>query len=304
MRIDSDVLEVLSEVRVAELGTIARDGGPNVRPMAATWIADIGQIALTTTLAFPQKALNIRREGRVSVLYSDFTGSGLPREDAVLVQGTATAPDVVATPQDIREYWRELFRKTPALAEEFASDEAKASMEWFYLRLPIFVTPERIRVLDPVEAGGSFEPLPPWDAPMRGQIADAVERYPSAVFISRDLAGHPCAARAVITGPGEDGALQLRTAPEFEGRIGPASLLWHRHNGQFGDRRSLQVTGSAIGAGAEWYFLPERIPGVSAADGVDHWLADGRARSEQFLKRRGIVPPPVDWAELAALAPR
>ncbi|MER5392360.1 pyridoxamine 5'-phosphate oxidase family protein, partial [Saccharopolyspora sp. NPDC002686] len=211
MRIDSEVLEVLSEARVLELGTIARDGCPNVRPMAATWIADARHIMLTTTLAHPQKTFSIRRDGRVSVLYSDFTGSRLTGGPAVLVQGTASAPDVVARPQDIKEYWRELFRKTPSLVEDFASAEARATMDWYYLRLPVFVTPERVRVLEPLEAGGSFEPLPPWDFPMGVQIADALERYPTAVFTARDSTGHPYAARAEVTGAGSNGELRLRT---------------------------------------------------------------------------------------------
>ncbi|MEV4117007.1 hypothetical protein [Nonomuraea sp. NPDC049695] len=91
---------------------------------------------------------------------------------------------MVARPEDIKEYWRELFRKTPGLTEEFASDEAKATMDWYYLRLPVFVTPERVHVLEPVEVGGSFEPFPPWGAPMGEQIEDALTRYPSAAFVS------------------------------------------------------------------------------------------------------------------------
>ncbi|QYC37940.1 Pyridoxamine 5'-phosphate oxidase [Nonomuraea coxensis DSM 45129] len=303
MQLDSDVLEVLSEVKVLELGTIARDGGLDVRPMAATWIADTQQIAITTPLAYAQKTFNIRRDGRVSVLYSDFTGSGLSGKSAILVQGVATAPDVVARPEDIKEYWRELFRKTPGLTEEFASDEAKATMDWYYLRLPVFVTPERVHVLEPVEAGGSFEPFPPWGAPMGEQIEDALTRYPSAAFASRDAGGHPYAVRARISA-GDDGKLRVRTAQDFEGRIGPATLLWHRHNGQSGDMCSLHVAGTAIGSGTEWEFHPERIPGSSAADdgANDDWIADARARTERYLKRRGITPAPIDWAELAVLA--
>ncbi|MEV4117008.1 hypothetical protein [Nonomuraea sp. NPDC049695] len=104
---------------------------------------------------------------------------------------------------------------------------------------------------------------------------------------------------------GDDGELRVRTAQDFEGRIGPATLLWHRHNGQSGDMCSLHVAGTAIGSGTEWEFHPERIPGSSAADdgANDDWIADARARTERYLKRRGITPAPIDWAELAVLVP-
>jgi hypothetical protein len=39
-------------------------------------------LLITTSIAFPQKAFNIRRDARVALLFSDPTGSGLNRAPA------------------------------------------------------------------------------------------------------------------------------------------------------------------------------------------------------------------------------
>lgn len=272
--------------------------------MSGAWVPELGQVIITTTLATPQKAYDIRRDGRVALLYSDFTGSGLGERGAVLVQGTATAPDVVATPADIEPYWRELFRRNPALAAEAADADTQATMDWYYLRLPFFITPERVTPLAQLPAGGSYEPVPDESAPMADRIADALVRYPSVVFAGREPDGHPYAARAEVAALGDE--LVLRTREDFAGTDGKAALLWHRHDGHSGDMASLHVTGTAAGTGREWRFRPERIPGALAgghdADSWEAWIEDGRASTRKYLDRRGLTAATVDWSALAALA--
>ncbi|WP_243788683.1 pyridoxamine 5'-phosphate oxidase family protein [Saccharopolyspora gloriosae] len=307
MRIDDELSAVLAEVRVLELSTIARDGGLNVRPMAGAWVPETQQIIITTPLSYPQKAFNIRRDGRVALLFSDPTGSGLSGKPNVLVQGTASAPNVIAPPQDIKDYWAELLRKSPTLADEVAEAEAQGTMDWYYLRLPFFVTPERVHALEAPEAGGTFEPYPPEEEPLAVQVKDALSRYPTAVFAARDTTGHPYAVRARVSESDVDGELVVRTSEDFAGKVGPANLLWHRHDGRSGEMLSLHVAGTAYGSGREWRFTPERIPGALAsghgAGSFEEWIDDGRARTEQYLQRRGLAAPRIDWSALTALAP-
>ena len=54
----------------------------------------------------PQKAFNIRRNPKVSMLFSEPTGSGIDVPGAVLVQGDATAYDRIPTCRPIRRWWR------------------------------------------------------------------------------------------------------------------------------------------------------------------------------------------------------
>ncbi|GAB3477013.1 pyridoxamine 5'-phosphate oxidase family protein [Amycolatopsis cihanbeyliensis] len=299
MDIDAEISAVLAEVKVLELSTITRDGGLNTRPMSSVWFPETRQIVLTTPVAYPQKAMNVRRDGRVALLYSDFAGSGLAGAPAVLVQGTATVPEGVATPQDLREFWRGVMRKSPALAEQAADAEFRRSMDWYFWRLPFYITPERVRRLEPAETGGSPPPPPGGGEPMAAQIADALERYPTAVFAARDEQGYPQAARAVVTRAGADGALRVRPVQQFAGAPGAANLLWHRHDGGPGEMSTLLVTGSAGAEGGDWTFVPERIPGALplGQDQGSHqaWIADARQRSLRYLERRGMEPPELDW---------
>ncbi|PZG18783.1 hypothetical protein C1I98_38240, partial [Spongiactinospora gelatinilytica] len=248
MRVDTDLSEVLAGVRVLELTTVTAKGGVNTRPMSSVWLPERRQIMLTTPAAYSQKVLNIRRDGRVALLYSDFTGSGLEQRRTVLVRGTATAPDVVAAPQDIAEYWHGLMRRNPGLAEEAADPVRQAAMDWYYWRLPIIVEPQRIDVLRATPAGGKWDAAAiPDGAPMDVQIDDALTRYPSAVFAARDDKGHPYSVRAYVSRSETGSSLRLRTEEPFPGVPGPANLLWHQHNGRSGDMAVLLVAGVADG---------------------------------------------------------
>jgi hypothetical protein len=297
MQIEARVSKVLAEVRAVELSTLTRQEGIHTNPMSSVWLADREQIVLTTPLATPQKVLNIRRDGRVGLLYSDFTGSGLSAP-AVLVQGTAKAPDVVLAPQDLADFWRDMVRKYPAQFEQVGSTEYRREMDWYYWRFPIFVAPLRIHIFEAVSAGGAWEPPVPKAASMHERVQDALTRYPTAVFTSKDQQGYPYSVRAAVSEVGNDG--QLRVSPEqpFAGLEGLTSLLWHRHNGHAGELSSLLVAGIATHTNGEWIFVPQRIPGKPSLDAMSYedWVADARARSLRYLEKRGMQAPSIDWS--------
>jgi hypothetical protein len=305
MAIDARVSEILAEVRVLELAALNRDGVPHVWPMSGSWVPESGHIIITTPPAYPQKVFNIRRDGRVSLFYSDFTGSDLPGTHAVLVQGIASAPATVAGPHDIPDYWRTLFRRTPSLVDDLAPPEHRGAMDWYYWRLPIFVTPKRVHVFDATASGGRLEPHPPEDAPMAAQINDALERYPTAVFAGLDETGHPYSVRAEVAQSGDD--LLVHPAQPFQGTAGPASLLWHRHNGSSGDMTSLLVLGSATNTGSSWRFTPDRLPsaltGGHDISSYEEWIADGKRRTARYLDKHGITAPKIDWDQLVGYGP-
>nr|WP_042189494.1 pyridoxamine 5'-phosphate oxidase family protein [Kibdelosporangium sp. MJ126-NF4]CEL18721.1 pyridoxamine 5'-phosphate oxidase-related, FMN-binding [Kibdelosporangium sp. MJ126-NF4]CTQ96427.1 pyridoxamine 5'-phosphate oxidase-related, FMN-binding [Kibdelosporangium sp. MJ126-NF4] len=303
MLIDSRVSEVLSKVRVVELATVGKDGSPQVRPMSAIWVPEKGHIVLTTPLAFPQKVFNIRRDSRVSVFYSDPTGSGLDGSTAVLVQGTAEAPKIAAGTAELDDYWSTTFSRNPEYATQVAAPEYRAAMDWYYWRLPMYVTPERVHVFDPTPVGGVLEPPPSSALSMADQIKDAVERYPTAVLTTFDEQGHPYSVRAEV-----DADLRVRPLQPFAGRPGQASLLWHRHGlGAGGDTSSmlaLQVLGSFDGE----TFTPTRIPGAlpdeHEAGGEYDWIAQAKQQSAGYLAKRGLAEPVVDWDALVGYATR
>src|ERR687885_1565128 len=97
LQLPAEVEAVFQNFRTCELTTIGKDGTPATWPVLPFWQPDRGRFLITTSVGFPQKAFNVRRNGRVSLLFSDPTASGLTRPPAVLVQGDAEAPDEVVT---------------------------------------------------------------------------------------------------------------------------------------------------------------------------------------------------------------
>lgn len=80
--------------RTCELATLTSNGSPVAWPTSGLRLDD-GTFLLTTSLGYPQKAYNIRRDGRVALLFSDPTASGLDTPEQILVQGLATCPDEI-----------------------------------------------------------------------------------------------------------------------------------------------------------------------------------------------------------------
>ena len=136
---------VFREYRAAEFATLAKDGTPLAWPVVVLYQPERGRFVATTSIALPQKAYNIRRDGRVSLLYSDPTGSGLAGSPAVLVQGDATAPDEIVTwNDDLRDLWRLLAARQPAANVYSSNGLMRRFMAWYYHRLLIAIVPRRV----------------------------------------------------------------------------------------------------------------------------------------------------------------
>ncbi|MGP4059064.1 pyridoxamine 5'-phosphate oxidase family protein [Mycobacterium sp. 4D054] len=92
----SAAVEIIEKYFTCEFTTIARDGSPQTWPVSPRLLPD-GRFLLGTSIGLPQKAYNIRRNPKVSLLFSEPTGSGVTTEGAVLIQGDATAEDRIVT---------------------------------------------------------------------------------------------------------------------------------------------------------------------------------------------------------------
>jgi hypothetical protein len=139
------VTDVFRNFRTCEFSTLAKDGTPITWPTLPFWNAEANQFVITTSIGLPQKAFNVRRTPRVSLLFSDSTASGLEQPPIVLVQGDAIAPDVVSTSiEGFEEPLAEVFRRQPSsgLYSKFAL--TRYLFDWYYMRLTIVVTPRRL----------------------------------------------------------------------------------------------------------------------------------------------------------------
>ncbi|MEU6343238.1 pyridoxamine 5'-phosphate oxidase family protein [Streptomyces sp. NPDC046977] len=113
---DPAVNEAVDAYRTCEFVTLARDGTPMVWPTVALR-RDDGTFLVTTSLAFAQKALNVRRDGREAMLFADPTGDGQDVRDQVFVSGRATCPEeIVSSAAGDEAYWSLLSTAGPTAA--------------------------------------------------------------------------------------------------------------------------------------------------------------------------------------------
>jgi hypothetical protein len=143
--VPSEIEAVFHEFRTCEFSTMAKDGTPITWPVATLLLPEKRQFYMATSIGLPQKAFNIRRNSRVSMLFSDPTGSDLVDPPTVLVQGDAASPDEVITwSDDLEALGRKLVTRQPAGRMYSSNAIMRYLFDWYYMRLEIFVTPRRI----------------------------------------------------------------------------------------------------------------------------------------------------------------
>ncbi|MGW0858435.1 pyridoxamine 5'-phosphate oxidase family protein [Streptomyces sp. NPDC002690] len=300
--LDEAPLEVLDAYRTCEFATLSRDGTPAAWPTAVRRGED-GTLLLTTSLAFAQKALNVRRDGRVALLFSDPTGSGLTDAPQILVTGRAECPEEVRSgPEGAEDYWRMLFERQPH-SRSYVSAPARWTMDWYYLRLLITVTPERVTVRPPLAVpGGPRTPA----LPNTLVGAEQLNAYASAVLGARDASGAPVLARTRPM-PGEDGYL-LELPTDCAAVPGPASLLVHRHDDRMNNMHNALVRGRLDAAGdGRMLLVPEKVVepmGTGRASDALGLLRRTKRSTGLYLERRDLPRPKVRWAEFRELARR
>ena len=128
--------------RTCEFAMLAKDGTPIVWPTSPLYRPATRQFLVTTSIGLPQKAFNVRRNPRVSLLVSNPTGSGLVSPPAVLVQGDAQVSDEIHTwNEDLAEFWPLLGQRQPASRLMHSSALMRYLADWYYMRLLIYPEP-------------------------------------------------------------------------------------------------------------------------------------------------------------------
>jgi hypothetical protein len=297
---DPQVMQVVDRYRTCEFATLTRSGVPIAWPTAALYRAD-GTFLITTSIALPQKAYNIRRDDRVALLFSEATASGLDAAPQVLVQGRAGCPDEIVTDvSGSTEYWRRLHERQPFNAMYSRNALTRRFFDWYYMRLHITVSPTAWSTRPPLAAGPATVTGSP-DG-IAGRALSELAGYPSAVLATRTDDGMPSLRRVHVDGPGAAGRLRLDVPPDEQLREGPASLLAHGHDEQLWSLRSVVVTGELIAADG-WVFRPERIVGGGSTNplAVIRTLRELRTTARSYLDKRGLPRPPIAWHSIRAL---
>lgn len=140
----TEVQAVIREFRTCEFSTFSKNGTPITWPIAP-FLLDAGSFVITCSIGISQKVFHVRRNPKVSLLFSDPTGSGLENSPAVLVRGEAKAPDeILTTTAGFEEQFRTIARRQPASELYSSNPLSRYLFDWYYMRLLIYVTPRRV----------------------------------------------------------------------------------------------------------------------------------------------------------------
>ena len=136
-------VEIIQNYRTCEFSTVLRDGTPQAWPVSPLLLDD-GRILLCTSIGFPQKVFNIRRNPKVGLLFSDPTGSGISNPGGVLICGQARAEtriiaDVASLPE-LADLTRRVMTRQPS-SKFMSSFIGRRLFPSYYWRLAIYVTP-------------------------------------------------------------------------------------------------------------------------------------------------------------------
>lgn len=310
-----EVWSVLARFLVCEFATIGRDGAPQTWPAVPLFLPERGQVLLTTSIGFPVKAANIRRDPRVSLLWSDPTGSGLADPAAVLLQGHATVDDDVTTwSDDLARHWERVWEVQPA-SRWFTAPPARRLLDWYFMRLLIRVTPRRVSwwpagdtsrapvVHELPERPDPVRPEPVRADPVRAdpvgpELERVLDRFPDAVLSGVDGDGWPVQVRCRPRYDRVHGVLRSARAPGVDIVDGPASLLWHGYDAKLARLRSFLLRGDLTSDGADRVLTPTRGragPGMSGPLGDVRMFHAARGRAARYLATRGLARPQVPW---------
>lgn len=296
----SPLFAAIDAYRTCELLTLGKDGTPVAWPTSCLPRAD-GTILVTTSLGFPQKAFNVRRDPRVAVLFSDPTASALTEPEQILITGTATCPDEVHTEPtgDLATLWARLFERQPK-CRGYLDWPATTMTDFYFMRLLVTITPAHV----------STRPLPAPTGTGAGLAgsgltgADVLAAYPTAVLATRDTSGAPLLVRTTVTA-GQDG-YRVAIPDDVPAAAGPAGLLVHRHDHQLSGLHNANVRGLLEHRDGEWTLRPDRL--VEPTTRHPARLSDNlrtvrscRAATARYLRRRGLPRPRIPWAAYRAI---
>lgn len=146
LSLPTEVRDVLNNFFTAEVSTVGKDGTPITWPVCVHYREDRGDFLLSTSIGYPGKVFNLRRNNRISLSYSEPTGSGLSNPPHVVVQGRAKVDEHITT--DVKAYedfWVENVMGPQPASKMFSSNPLmRWYMDVYYMRIFITVSPVQI----------------------------------------------------------------------------------------------------------------------------------------------------------------
>lgn len=298
--------EVFDRFVTTELTTVGAGAQPITWPVTPYYSDGAPSIDVSTGVGYPKKADDAKRHPSVCLLFSDPTGSGLERTPQVLVQGTAEV-DERNLEANKERYFRESSEKLPKTRKMHPPKPVRRMIDWYYVRLYIYVRPERVFVWpegdatrepevhdshmeevrsghteEPREAhGGPFEGEPAWDE----RVDELGRRDRTAVISWLAPDGFPLSVRLPIRADSASRAIHLEAEPAglplAEGR---ACLTAHAHHPDFLWQRNFQIRGNLVAGESGWSLSPRKL--VGGFELPEGRLAAGRTFLRATLRYR------------------
>jgi hypothetical protein len=293
--IGPEIAHLLERYRTCELATVGRDGVPIAWPTIAR-LEPSGALLVSTSIAFPQKAINAARDPRVAALFSDPTASGLDDPPEVLVQGLTEVSEIETDMVARAGLWRRILTLQPSGKSYSSLGLTRRLMDVYYMRLYLTITPGEIRTRELLRSRHGIDVAPAGAAPDLVAIGREWRHYPDAVLAAFDTAGHPTLARIR---PRIDASGIAIGLVGLDVAAGPASILVHRHDRTLASTRSEVVVGSLAADGT--FTIARRIPGVRPVNplALPRLIGGMRARAQAYLDHRGLARPQIDWSAVA-----
>jgi hypothetical protein len=279
----ADVQQVFDKFITTEYTTVDGRGRPICWPVTPYYDPGDPCIDVSTSLGAPKKALDARANAKVSLLFSDPTGSDMQNPPQVLVQGTAEV-DYRDLDANRERYQRESIEKLPGSASMLPPKPLQRALDFYYTRLYVHVRPERVYVwpegeatrepelydahMEEVRSGHDEEPESSPAAPEGGpgvwddRMDELGARYPSAVLSLVAPDGFPFSIRVPISV--DRAARRVRIAAGVLGvpvQPGRACLTAHDHHPEFRWQRNFQVRGDLVEEDGGWALVPKRMIG-------------------------------------------
>jgi len=138
IKVPSWANDVFENYLICEFTTIS-NGKPVTYPLLYFYEPSTGLFTVTSSILFSRKIENIKDNSKVSLLFSNPTGSGIDKH-AVLVQGVARIED-----SDLDHGWERFlndWREKEPYIDDFLAEREKFG--WFWKRIVVRVEPKKI----------------------------------------------------------------------------------------------------------------------------------------------------------------
>ena len=145
------VKDVFEHYLICEFTTVS-NGKPITFPLLYFYDRNTGVFTVTSSILFSKKVENMKRNSKVSLLFSNPAGSGIGKQ-AVLVQGVARYED-----SDLDHGWERFlpdWRKKEPYIDGFLAEREKFG--WFWKRIVVQVEPRKITAWKNAETGRAPE---------------------------------------------------------------------------------------------------------------------------------------------------